>query len=81
MNDIKIRPSGNKSRFGYRGKKQRYAVYKAEWNQKWAPVEEKETRELCERHDLNPEDFLRENDNPNRKWFYACIRVERFVKS
>lgn len=74
--DIQIRPAGNKSRFGYRGKKLRYAVYKAEYNQKWQPVEEKELKELCDKHGLLPEQFLNPNDNPNRKWTYALVRFE-----
>ena len=79
MEKIEIKPSGNKSRFGRRGPKQRYAVYKAKWNQAYLPVEEKQTRELCEKHNLIAEDFLDENDNPNRKWSYALIRAMRLV--
>ncbi len=77
MGDITIKPAGNKSRFGYRGKKQRYSVFKAGVNQKWAPVDEKLTRDLCAEHDLVPEAFLCKTDNPNKQWTYAYIRCQK----
>ncbi len=80
MEKLIIKPSGNKSRFGYRGPKKRYSTFKAEWNQKWLPVEEELTKRLCEQHGLNPEDFIDLEDNSNRKWFYALDRVEKLVK-
>jgi hypothetical protein len=52
----------------------------AEENQKWAPVEEKEVRDLCEEHGLKPESFLRATDNPNRKWFYAWFRCKKAIQ-
>jgi len=76
-NKIKIRPAGDKSRFGNRGKKVRYAVFKAQWNQKWAPFEENECRKLCEKHGADPEAFINKDDNPNRKWCYALMRAEK----
>lgn len=81
MKDINIKPAGNKSRFGNRGKKLRYAVFKAQWNQKWLPVEEQECRKLCEKYGLIPEGFLCETDNPNRKWTYAWIRIKRATRN
>lgn len=35
-NKTKIR---NKERMGYRGPKQRYSVWRAEYNQKWLPLD------------------------------------------
>ena len=79
MEQVKIKPRGSKCRFGYRGKKLRYSVFKAEWNQKWLPFEQGLFLRLCEKHELNPEDFLCDTDNPNRKWSYALHRLRKVV--
>lgn len=77
MDNVKVKPAGNKSRFGYRGKKLRYAVFKAQWNQKWSPYEEKQLKEQCAVLGIDPEQFIDPDDNPNRKWSYALMRFER----
>jgi hypothetical protein len=70
-----------KSRFGYRGPKQRYSVFKAERNQKWMPFEEEEFHRRCERYDLDPDQFLSEEDGPNRKWARGLSRLRDYVKN
>jgi hypothetical protein len=78
--DIQIKPAGNKSRFGHRGAKKRYSVFRAERNQFWLPHEEEDFKKLCEKHKLDQEQFFREDDNPNRKWSYALHRARKFLK-
>jgi len=77
--EIVLRPAGNKSRFGYRGKKKRYAVFKAECNQKWAPFEQTQFLSLCEENGVDSALFLRDSDNKNRKWSLVLFRLERFL--
>jgi len=55
----------------------RYSVFKAKWNQEYLSIEEEKVRELCEEEGIEPEQFLRDTDNPNRKWSYALIRFKR----
>lgn len=76
--EIKVRPAGNKSRFGYRGNKKRYSVFRAERNKKWSPLEEAEFKELCEKYSLEPSQFISDTDK-NRKWSYALKRCERHI--
>jgi len=58
----------NKERAGYRGKKQRYAVFRAEYNQKWLNNEEKVFKQECDRHNLEYDQFIDVKANPNCKW-------------
>lgn len=77
----RIKPIGsNKSRKGYRGNKLRYAVFKAEYNQKWLPIEKDILESLCKKHDLNPDSFLDPKDNPNKRYWYALFRCEKAIK-
>jgi hypothetical protein len=80
LEEFETKPVGNKSRFGYRGAKERYNRFKSDLNQKWAPYEEKFCRDMCEKHNLDPESFIRAEDNPNRKWHYAYHRVRKFLR-
>jgi len=57
----------------------RYAVFKAQLNQKWAVLEKQEFQDLCDEYELEPEQFFRDGDNPNRKWSYAVVRLKRFI--
>jgi hypothetical protein len=53
--DRKIR---NKERCVYRGKRQRYAVWRGEDNQKWERCFEELVRRLCEYNDLVVEEQM-----------------------
>lgn len=59
---------------GERGAKQRYSVYKTESKQRSFVVQERTLKTLCERENLNFEDFVDETDG-KYKWKYA---LERF---
>lgn len=78
--DFKIKPADNKSRFGYRGSKKRYSVFRAEWNQKWLPLEKEEFEELCTKHNLEQTQFFKETDGRNRKYSYALRRCRKHIK-
>ena len=60
----------NKERKGFRGKKQRYSVWKAEYNQKWERCYEEKVRSLCAEHNLNVADWLVDvtPDTVRRRW-------------
>lgn len=78
--DFKIKPAPNKSRFGYRGSKKRYSVFKAEYNEKWHPYDKEQFEKLCAKHNLNQEQFFLESDGKNRKYYYALIRCIKHIR-
>jgi hypothetical protein len=76
----RIKPIGkNKSRKGYRGDKLRYSVFKAEYNQKWLPIEKEILESLCNKYDLISETFFDPKDNPNKKYWHALFRCEKAI--
>ena len=48
----------NKERCAYRGKKQRYAVWRAEYNAKWEVYHEAVCRRICDDNNLVLEDHM-----------------------
>ena len=48
----------NKERLGYRGKKQRYAVWRAEYNQKWENTFKQVVEAICSYNNLVVEEHM-----------------------
>jgi hypothetical protein len=64
----------NKERCGYRGKKQRYSVWRAEQNSAWEKLNKAMVETLCEDNKLNLNDFLSKEERNTWEHTYDNIR-------
>lgn len=56
----------NKERCAYRGRKMRYSVWRARYNQVWEEVYEKMSRRICSDHNLVLDDHI--SEEPRNTW-------------
>ncbi|MGE0569000.1 MAG: hypothetical protein AB7O73_13755 [Bacteroidia bacterium] len=69
----------NKRRYGERGPKKRYAVFRAELNKKREKDCEKFSKILCEKHGLNLDDLY--IDDPKFPWRQTYEHIKITIKS
>lgn len=69
-----IRKIKNKERCGYRGKKQRYAVWRAKQNANWETLNKAMVETLCKDNNLSLEDFLSKEKRNTWEHTYDNIR-------
>jgi len=58
----------NKQRHGYRGVKQRYSVWRAEYNQKWEKSDKDLVERICRDNELNLCDYFVGDENERTPW-------------
>ncbi len=68
----------NKERVGFRGKKKRYSVFRAELNQKWERCMEEQVKKLCEDNDLNVEEQMVEDERIPWEHTWDKLREEGY---
>jgi len=78
---IIIRKKENKERCGYRGKKLRYSVWKAEYNNKWEKRDEETVHKTCLKYGLDPETFIVRSDPERDMWTNASRRLVKYLKT
>ena len=69
---------GNKERMGYRGPKRRYAVWRAEYNQKWKKVDKECVERICRENGLDADDYLDVHQNNPWDHAYRILKKEGF---
>lgn len=69
-----IRKIRNKRRCGFRGKKMRYSVWRAKYNQMWGRAYEVMARRICDDNDLNVEDHISTEERNTWDHTYRDLR-------
>lgn len=69
-----IRKIVNKERCGYRGKKQRYSVWRAELNKKWERADEAMVRRICQDNNLDIDECMSQEKRNTWEHTYCDLR-------